>query len=172
MQIWQPVFRHGAVSRVNTKSGPNENIEVCVWGGLLGQKTEIPRSAFWGLLETRDERWRGQMSKVIGVRPDKLRLAYQLRLRAWGRSGAKTMPTPLCDDQRLRRLCKMAAAKPTHYYESLALLFFPFLSKEVPSVSDSGAPAIYSECSKQICHFCISRVSMLAYYHRQGCLLS
>lgn len=82
------------------------------------------------------------------------------------------MPTPLCDDQCLRRLCKMAAAKPTHYYESLALHFYPssssLLSKEVPSVSDSGASAIYSECSKQICHFCISRAWMLAYYHWQG----
>lgn len=33
----------------------------------------------------------------------------------------------------------------------------PLPSKEVPSVSDSGASAIYSECSKQICHFCIWR---------------
>lgn len=117
------------------------------------------------------------MSKVISVRPDKLQLAISYYSEAWGRAGAKTMPTPLCDDQCLRRLCKMAAAKPTHYYESLALHFYPsssssLLSKEVPSVSDSGASAIYSECSKQICHFCISRAWMLAYYHWQGCLLS
>lgn len=37
--------------------------------------TEIPRSAFWVLLQTWDERQRGQMSKVISVRPDKLQLA-------------------------------------------------------------------------------------------------
>lgn len=81
---------------------------------------------FWGLLQTRDERWCGQMSKVLSVRPDKLQLGYRLLLWAWGRAGAKTMPTPLCDDQCLRRLCKMAAAKPTHYYESLARQFFFF----------------------------------------------
>lgn len=48
----------------------------------------------------------------------------------------------------------------------------PLLSKEVPSVSDSGASAIYSECSKQMCHFCIWRARVRAYYHWQGCLLS
>lgn len=57
---------------------PDENIGGEVGG--LGQKTEIPRSAFWGLPRTRGEGRRGQMSKVIGVRPDKLRLGYQLRL--------------------------------------------------------------------------------------------
>lgn len=95
---------------------PNEDIEGV--GGRFGgsgvTEKEIPRSVFWGLLQTRKERWRGQMSKVISVRPDKLQLGYQLLLRARGRAGAKTMPTPLCDDQCLRRLCKMAAAMPTH----------------------------------------------------------
>lgn len=129
-----------------------------VWGSGVTEE-EIPRSVFWGPLLPREERWRGQMSKVISVRPDKLQLSYLLLLRAWGRACAKTMPTPLCDDQCLRRLCKMAAAKPTHYYESLARQsFFFFSSKEVPSVSDSGASAIYFECSKQSCHFCILRV--------------
>lgn len=47
-----------------------------------------------------------------------------------------------------------------------------FFSKEVPSVSDSGASATYCEYSKQSCHFCILRVWTLKYYHRQGCLLS
>lgn len=98
-----------------------------VWGSGVTEE-EIPRSVFWGPLLPREERWRGQMSKAISVRPDKLQLSYLLLLRAWGRACAKTMPTPLCDDQCLRRLCKMAAAKPTHYYESLArqsFFFFP-----------------------------------------------
>lgn len=50
--------------------------------------------------------------------------------------------------------------------------FFPSRSKEVPSVSDSGASAIYSKCSKHICHFCILRLGVHAHNHRQGCLLS
>lgn len=151
----------------------------------VSQVTEkgSPGSVFWVLLPTRDARQRGQMSDVITVKPDNLQLAISYCREARGQAGAKTMPTPLCDDQCLRRLCKMAAAKPTHYYESLALRIQPppspppppappLLSKEVPSVSDSGASAIYSECSKQICHFCIWRARVRAYYHWQGCLLS
>lgn len=75
---------------------------------------------FWVLILTQDARQRGQMSEVITVMPDKLQLAISYCREARGQAGAKTMPTPLCDDQCLRRLCKMAA-KPTHYYESLAL---------------------------------------------------
>ncbi|KAI9543457.1 hypothetical protein NQZ68_012108 [Dissostichus eleginoides] len=64
------------------------------------------------------------MSGVMSVRPDELRPGYQFLLGACGQASANTMPTPLCDDQCLRRLCKMAAAMPAHYYESLALHFF------------------------------------------------
>lgn len=143
-----------------------------VWG-TGATKAEFPRSVFRGKPPMREERWCGQMSKAISVRPDKLQLGYHLLLWAWSRAGAKTMPTPLCDDQCLRRLCKMAAAMPMHYYESLALQFFFFFfssSEEVPSVSDSGASAIYFECSKQSCHFCILGDLMLPYHHYQACL--
>ncbi|KAI4808114.1 hypothetical protein KUCAC02_000183 [Chaenocephalus aceratus] len=64
------------------------------------------------------------MSGMMSVRPDELRPGYQFLLGACGQASANTMPTPLCDDQCLRRLCKMAAAMPAHYYESLALHFF------------------------------------------------
>lgn len=94
-------------------------------------------SLFWVLLPTRDARQRGQMSEVITVRPDKLQLAISYCWEARGQAGAKTMPTPLCDDQCLRRLCKMAAAKPTHYYESLALHFQPRPSSSCSSSSSS-----------------------------------
>lgn len=105
-----------SLKTTHTEAVPNEDIEGGGerFGGSGVTEKEIPRSVFWGLLQTRKERWRGQMSKVISVRPDKLQLGYQLLLRARGRAGAKTMPTPLCDDQCLRRLCKMAAAMPTH----------------------------------------------------------
>lgn len=93
--------------------------------GGLGQRRNRERDPKVSVVgPATDERWRGQMSKVISVRPDKLQLGYQLLLQAWGQADAKTMPTPLCDDQCLRRLCKMAAAMPRHYYESLALQFF------------------------------------------------
>lgn len=92
-------------------------------------ETGSPGSVSWVLIPTQDARQRGQMSEVITVRPDKLQLAISYCREARGQAGAKTMPTPLCDDQCLRRLCKMAAAKPTHYYESLALrIQHPYLS--------------------------------------------
>lgn len=64
------------------------------------------------------------MSKVITVRPDELQFGYRLLLQARCQASAKTMPTPPCDDQRLRRLCKMAASMPVHYNKSLALQIF------------------------------------------------
>lgn len=103
---------------------PNEDTGKEGGSGQWSNRERDPKVSVPGTTAHQEERKRGQMSKVISVRRDKLRLGYHLLLGACGRAGAKTMPTPLCDDQCLRRLCKMAAVMPTHYYESLALHFF------------------------------------------------
>lgn len=100
------------------------------FGALEQQRKRSQGRCSSGRLQMREERWRGQMSAVISVRPDGLQLSYQLLLWAWGRADAKMMPTPLRDDRCLRRLCKMAAAVPVHYYESLALQFFFYLQRK------------------------------------------
>ena len=50
-----------------------------VWGSGATE-TEFPRSVFRGEPPMREERWCGQMSKAISVRPDKLQLGYHLLL--------------------------------------------------------------------------------------------
>lgn len=117
------------------------------------KERKIPRSVFWGPLPRREERWRGQMSKVVGVRPDEVQLGYQLLLQGLG-SGR-------CQDNGNASLWRSVppevVQKGCRHANALlrvtgsAFFFFPW--KEVPSVSDSGTSAMYLGCRKQSCHF-------------------
>lgn len=74
---------HDSLKTTNMKTVPNKNTGEGEGGVRVSEVTK--RSQGQGseaCYRQEDGRWRGQMSKLIGIRPDKLQLGDQLLLRA------------------------------------------------------------------------------------------